>query len=51
MKLIAYSFTDSGAEIGEKLSNIDTLDIEHIENKGVKGGVNHMNSGFLLKFS
>lgn len=39
MKIVAYSFTHSGSKIGEKLSNIDTLDIEHIENKGLKGGV------------
>lgn len=39
MKLVAYSFTNSGSNIGEKLSNISTLKIEHIENKAFKGGV------------
>ena len=39
MKLIAYSFTDKGEEIGRKLVNIGDLNISHKRNKDIAGGV------------
>lgn len=39
MKLIAYSFTDSGFKIGKRLLDIEKLDIDHIDNKELEGGV------------
>lgn len=39
MKLIAYSFTDKGSDLGEKISKNNEYKIVHIRNKDLVGGV------------
>lgn len=47
MKLIAYSFTDRGSEIGKEISEIDEYDIVHMNNKDILGGVkSHLASAY-----
>lgn len=39
MKLVAYSFTDKGSEVGEQISKNNQYKIVHIKNRDIEGGV------------
>lgn len=47
MKLIAYSFTDKGSDLGEKISRNNEYKIVHRRNKDLAGGVkNHLRESY-----